>query len=402
MYRQVQFNFRITYFLPLILFWVVLFFQQKSPVFVWLAGITAILAVPGSAFYPLVIVFYSIAIFTIVLLLSDRSVIRAFFRFSWPSLIAFTSLLVILVVFLYYFGTFSKGVDILRGGRGPGLYVPISDFFATWRSWNPITLAVSFLFGVISIDISNWYEYIFYIGLLPLAGVIASILYQRSGLWYAILAAAVFLYAISLKGYFTFAGYFLPYVDITRYIAILGTIPFRTFLILIAGFGLDKALSSTQWKRIGIILLCFAFTVDILGAVGKTINGNTGYQEVLYSAKNYTLDFKIFWVRVAAYLGFILLVFLIIHSRKTIFIGRFSAAALLRIGMVVITVVDLGLYRYNLETKVQSFHQKPHEVIGSLPGLQQFSYQGVRFIHPPEGRVSQAVQAASLYQAVNP
>ena len=404
LYRQAQFNFRITYLLPLTLFWIVLFFQRKSTVFLWLSGITVLFSVPGSAFYPLIIAFYSIAIFSLVLILSDLKAVRALFTFSRRSLIAFASLLVLSLVFLIYFSTFSKGVDIIREGRGANLFVPISDFLTHWKSWNPLALAVSFLYGVIPLDVTEGYEYIFYIGLVPLAGVIGAVLYQRRRLWYAVLAAAVFLYAISLRGYFSFAAYFLPYIDITRYIAILGMVPCRTFLILAAGFGLDADLSSAQWKKIGLSLLGFALAVDIFGAMTSpgTTASQTGYLEILANPGEYTLDFKIFLIRVAGYLSLIVLAALICGRNKNFSIGRFSAPTLFALGLLALTVLDLGLYRYNYEKKIRTYLHISGEQTLSLPALQRLDYQDKRLMAPQDNKLLQAIEFASIFQAVNP
>ncbi len=403
LYRQAQFNFRITYLLPLILFWMVLFFKRKSPVFLWLAGITTVFSVPGSAFYPLIVEFYGIAIFSLVLFLFDFKAARAIFQFSWQSVVAFASLLVITLVFLYYFRSFNQGVEILRSGRGSNLYVPISDFLTNWKPWNPLVLAGSFLYGVISFDATNRYEYIFYIGLLPLAGVIGAVLYQKRSHWYAVLAAMLFLYAFSLRGYITFAAYFLPYIDITRYAAIIGVIPFRVFLILAAGFGLDLDLTSAQWKKIGFTLLGIAVAVDIFGTIttsDKAIS-QTGYLEVISNGGNYTFDFKIFLVRLAGYLSLMALAALIHRWNKNFTIGRLALPNLITLGLIFLTIIDLGLFRYNYETKLEQFLQISSGQVQSLPSLQPFAYQDERLKEPQDGRLSKAIGSTSIFQPSN-
>ncbi len=404
LYRQAQFNFRITYLLPLILFWIVLFFNRKSFVFLWLAGITTVFSVPGSAFYPLVIEFYSIAIFSLVLFLSDFKTGWNAFKFSWRSVIAFSCLLVISLVFLFYFRSFSNGVSIVRDGRTASLFVPVSDFLTHWKSWNPLALAVSFFYGVIPLDVTDGYEFIFYIGLLPLAGVIGAILYQRNKLWYAVLAAAVFLYAVSLRGYLTFAAYFLPYIDITRYIAILGTIPGRTYLILAAGLGLDAELSPDRWKKIGFVLLGFAIAIDILGAMTApgNVNSNVGYLEILSNPESYTLDFKIFLIRVAGYLFIILAAILFSRFNSFIHFGRISKPVLVNAGLLVITVIDLGLYRFNYEKKIQAYLHISQPQILALPSLQPIGYQEMRLVDPLDSKIREALNNISIFQAVNP
>ena len=400
-YIQVALNFRMVYLLPLVLFWIVLFFQGKSAAHLWLAAITIVFSVPGSAFYPLIIEFYSIALFSAVLFIYDLKAASAIFRPSRASLAGLTGLVLILLVFLYYFGTFRSGVDVMRAGRSADFKVPIAEYLTEGKSWNPLDLAASFLYGVISPGITDLYEYSFYIGLLPLAGVVAAVLYQRKGLWYATLAAGVFLYAFSLRGYVAFATYFLPFADVTRYIAVLGMIPFRTFLILAAGIGLDMSLSSAQWKRVGIVLLGIALVAEIGGAISTS----TGYGEILGHPSGYSTDVRMFLLRVGS-IVFLALLAVAIH--RLIFRGNrdrpidFPAPLIVSIGLLLLTVTDLALYHYNYEKKVHGYLTALREQALSLPSLQPLVYQGQRLMDPPDKKTLQAMNSAFALQSGNP
>ncbi len=109
---------------------------------------------------------------------------------------------------------------MMREGRGNNLNVPIAIYISTFKSINPLALLGSLLYGVIPYDLSNAYEYIFYIGLPVLVGVIAAALYQRKTVWFAPWQQENSV-CDSLTSYFTLAAYFLPFIELTRYLSIL-------------------------------------------------------------------------------------------------------------------------------------------------------------------------------------
>lgn len=402
-YRQIALSFRLVYLLPFILFWIVLYFRRKSPIFLWLAAITLIFSVPGSSFYPLVIVFYSIAIFSLILLFSNIKTGIVLFNFSWRNLATFGSLLIISLVFLYYFKTFGDGIGLMREGRSGSLIVPIDIFISNFKAFNPLAMAGSFLYGVIPYDFSNAYEYIFYIGLPLIVGVIAAVLYQRKTYWFATLAAGVFLYAISLRGYFSLAAYFLPYVDITRYISVLGMVPFRTFLILVGGLGLDMDLSLAQWKKIGFTLLAFFLALDIFGLATSPHNpdSETGYIEILMNPASYSMDFKFFLIRIAGYLLLILLVVFASHLNGKFSNKKYPIQKLINVGLLIFIVVDLGLYRYNYEQKIQIFLDRSREQVQFLPALQPMVFQEKRLVEPEDERTIKSEKSTTLLQSID-
>jgi hypothetical protein len=401
LYRQVYLNFHIIYLFPLMLFWIVQFFQQKKAVYLWLAGITILISIPGSGFYPLTIVFYSIAIFSLIFFFFDITSIKAIFKWSRSTYVAFGILILTALVFAFYFSTFSKGVGIIRDGRNANFVVPINVFLSNFRKFDPLVLLGSYLYGVIPYNFSNAYEYTFYIGLPAIVGVIAACLYQRKTIWWAIMSASLFLFAFSLGGFFSFAAYFLPYIDITRYISVLGSIPFRTLLIIIGGLGIDQDLSITQWRKVGFTFLGLYFFLDVIGLITSPLNpdSETGYVEMFMNPTLYTTDFKYFVIRIGGYFLLFLLIFFLDKWNKSLSSERFHLVPIANIGLLLFLVVDLGLFRINYENKIQVYLHRQKEQVQYLPLARPLIYQSQRSIDPVDDEEIQAYNATTVFQS---
>ncbi len=139
-------------------------------------------------------------------------------------------------------------------------------------------------------------------------------------------------------------------------------------------FGLDMALSEAQWTKIGILFLSSFLLLDVFGLATSPLEpvSEVGYMEVIMNPTNYTMDFKFFLIRIAGYLLFILLVIL---ANKYLINTRLSATVLSNIGLVVFIAIDLGLFRYNYETKTQIYLHRSREQVQYLPSLQPLEYQ---------------------------
>jgi hypothetical protein len=400
-YQQALLNFRLTYLLPLVLACIVAFFKRKSSLYLWLAGITLVLSVPGTAVYPVIIEFYGVAIFALVMVISDPEARKSVFSFSRWNLLTFCILIVTLLLFLYYFRTWNLGVEVTRAGRNADLTVPASTFLSL-EARGPLALAASYMFGIVSYHITDAFEYVFYVGLLTLGGVIAAVLYERSAAFFAFLAAGAFLLAVSFGGYAALAAYELPFVSLSRYVTVLGAVPFRVFLIIGAGFGLDRDLGVSEWKRIGLWLLGMGLLIDVVGvtsASGAAQSAN-GYGEVLTAPQAYGLDFGIFVIRIAGYV-LVALVLAWIGARKTT--GGISSArqgAPPSLALLALLIFDLGLFRYNYEVKIQAYMASFMAQAQTLPTLQPLKYQDERLAMPSDPGMQQADVSTAAFQSI--
>lgn len=395
-YRQLQFNFRLVYLLPLALFWIVLFFQRQRPEYLWIAGITFLFSVPGSAIYPLIIEFYALAIFFAILLLYNVGKIFILLKFSWRNLVSFLCMLLLAGLFLVYLKNVNQGIDFFRSGRSSDLSVPLLSYLTTWKYWTPLELMLSFVTGVVSKRISNIYEYVFYFGLLPFLGVVIACLYRRKPAFSATLGAGAFLYLFSLRGFFSAAVYYLPLVDLTRYIAILGTIPFRTFLILAAGFGLDLDLTLAQLKKTGVVFISLIFIFEIVALLAP----HDGYYDILSQANLYSRDFKILLIRLGGYLGLLGVFWILQQPKQPRLPFALSWNRLFQIGVVLVIILDLALFRYNFEYKLNKEQVGMPRMTPAEGRITPLEYQDQRLKAPADGSTQELIQTITQLQAV--
>lgn len=379
-YRQIQFNFRMIYLLPFILYWIVRFFQDRNPAFFWLAGIFAFLAVPGSATYPLIISYYAVGLFFLVLLMSDFAALKALIKFSWQHLSAFAGFLLLAFLMLYYISSFGSGIEVVREGRGANLAVPISTFLTYWNVWNPLVMLGSWLYGFIEAKTTNELEYLFYFGLIPIFGFIASILYQKkSKYWMALFVSMVFLFAISQRGFIAYVVYYLPGVNLTRYIAILGIIPFRVFFLLLCGLGLDLDLNNRQIKKIIIIMASLFLLLDVWGLMTtQGIIEKNDYLRIFQNAGSLIVDARLFILRISGFIvSLIILIFLWRKPDEKINLFKIQVDKSIVINLIIILMMlgDIGIFRANFERKYSKYYLDKDIVLETLPDATPMKYK---------------------------
>jgi len=399
-YRQIIFSFRMVYLLPLILYWIVIFFNSKSIKYLLLAGLTMLCLVPGSSFYSIVVTLYSAGIFAVALFIQKKPPVKPLLKFSKINIFLVGILLLVSLLFFYYFLTFNDGVIVSRRGREANLVVETASYLHNWEKWNPLDTFVAYVFGFVTDYISNGFEYILYIGLLPLLGIAISLWYQRTPTYLAFLAAAIFLLLFSLRGIFTLMAFYLPVINMTRYVTILGMIPLRLFLILLGGFGLDMELTGPQWKKVLLFIAGFMVVAEIVVALVSPAAA-TGYLEIFENPDKYNLDIKLIFARVLLAIVLILGVYLITELRKPKSKSPLKTDHLSSIAMVFFMLIDCGLLRFNFEQKVTSYFTPLERKNLILPTTSPLTYQEQRLQEPLDENTENIYDSVIPYQANN-
>ncbi len=398
-YKQVQINFRLVYLLPWILYWIARYFNSEHAEFLWLAGLTTLFSIPGSAIYPLILEFYAIGIFFIVMLAGDFRKIRGIFKISKASLAWLAVLLVASAASLYYFRYFNDWVAVFREGRSADLSVPLSDFLAFGEWWGPLEIAVSFLYGIITATNTSWYEYVFYIGLLPLAAVVGALLYQRRLAWLATLASMIFLLWAALRGPFSSPLYYLPFVNLIRYTAVIALVPFRVFLILAAGFGFDLDWKPMRMKNVALILVGAAVLVEVLSLVALSLEP---LGDIVDKSFNYVIYFRLALVRILLYALAFLGISLSRQFPGVPNLKLFKQPDLARILLIAALFVDLALYRGVYE-RINIQHQVSFpDQTNSEFTAQALEYQPQRLWEAEKALAAQQFKDAIALSSVNP
>jgi hypothetical protein len=398
-YKQVQINFRLVYLLPWILYWIVRYFNSEKAQFLWIAGLTTLLSIPGSAIYPLILEFYAIGIFFIVMLAGDYRKIRGVFKLSRASLIWLAALILASAVSLYYFRYFNDWVAVFREGRSADLSVTLSDYLGFGEWWGPLEIAASFLYGIITATNTSWYEYVFYIGLLPLAAAVGALLYQRRLAWLSTLVSMIFLFWAAMRGPFSSPLYYLPFVNLIRYTAVIAMVPFRVFLILAAGFGFDLDWKPMRMKNVALLLVGAAVLVEVLSLVALSLDP---LGDIVSKSFNYIIYYRLALIRGIVYALAFLGISLSRQFPGIPNLKPFKQPDLARIILITALFIDLVLYRtvyekINLQHQVSFPDQANGEFIAKSP-----EYQPQRLREPEKIAVEQRYMDAIGMSSVNP
>src|SRR5258708_35519701 len=131
-YSQVWWNFRIYYLLPLVLYFVLLFFIRSRARYLWLAGIVSVVWLIGNLPYFVVIWGLSLLVFTVALSIRHWKSWRSFVSMSRVDWIALGTFLVVATVFVAFAWYAVHDIEILQANRDPTTQATSLDTFLTY------------------------------------------------------------------------------------------------------------------------------------------------------------------------------------------------------------------------------------------------------------------------------
>jgi hypothetical protein len=156
-------------------------------------------------------------------------------------------------------------------------------------------------------------------------------------------------------------------------------------------------LSLSQWKKVGISLIFFVLAIDLLGNFGSS---NLDYPVILANPQDYSIDIKLFIIRFAAYLLFVLFFWFLDIWKKKKASDQPGFSVLVNLGLIIVTIIDLGLYRYNFESKIQTYF-KDFPQQSNIPSLvEPLVYQNQRQLRIIDENILAKENLASTFQPV--
>jgi len=262
--RQIFFNFHLGYMFLLMIYFLLLFFEQKDNKYLWATGIVLLAAVMGISSYNLVLWVFVLFVFFTVLFLYDRGIWRSLLRWSWPNI----GLLLILILWGFCFLYSLKDMlghaqlihRIMEGKNSLG-------FFLTWggEPFHFHGLIGTFLFAQ---------RPEFYAGIFCFIFFLWALLFVREKRFYAFLSALTALLCISVGGVLACFIYFFPGMAYFRHIGYAGIL-LKLLLLICAGFGLESFLETRVKRQVGFLLLIafiLAFLADLSGISWKELS----------------------------------------------------------------------------------------------------------------------------------
>ncbi len=235
---EIYFNFRIYYLLPLVFYFLILFFKNKEPHYFWIAASATTVSLFGNIPYFLFFYMLILLIFFGVFGFRYASSWMTLFQWSKKNLLFLILFVLVTVPYLYLASHMLSYVISYSFGRDPVSQVNSLKVFMKYG----LAGRADFLRTFFPMD--GNLELTFYIGFLPFLFLLYGFYKVRSHEFFVFAVMAVFLFMFCLEStsFVARAVYYLfAPIRIFRYAGkLVGVL--RFFLLICAGFGLDAFL----------------------------------------------------------------------------------------------------------------------------------------------------------------
>ncbi|MDP3919618.1 MAG: hypothetical protein Q8R76_02280 [Candidatus Omnitrophota bacterium] len=256
--KQSNYELRLVYLVPFVLYFMYRFFENEGPHFLWLAGTTYVLAQPGTPPYMMIAQFLALLPIFVSLSVKNRRAFLSLRILSTQNVLSFIlfalSLIVYFTVVLHMLDGFAS---IMPHRDLESRMVPLESFLAKGPTVWYFPL-LQFLYAPSQDTYGSAY-----MGIFPLVFVIYALLRMKNIFSKALLMSAVLMLTLAM-GRTTFVAtvlyHLFPPVAYLGDLTTLGAI-IRVLLMLLAGFGLDWYLDDLKSKK----------SHNFFGSASKTI-----------------------------------------------------------------------------------------------------------------------------------
>ncbi len=261
-------NFTIFYLLPLVLYWLLEFFETARPGYLWAAGIVEALSLLGTLSY--IAPLHLLILVAFVLAYACRDSSRALLLVRWRNFVHPLFFVFAVLLALQDCLVFGMDAEIIAPGRDPLTgNVRFDEFLYFYRQPLAGMLTALTLGHLTNGDMTN------YVGFLPLLTLGYGLMRRRDPAFLALLAVAFVLLWFALGGYFSRACYYgFPLMNKFRQISYAFNV-LKVFVLLLGGLGFD------QWLR----------DVRGLSGAGPTVLGKWGWLAIAALLCAFAADF---------------------------------------------------------------------------------------------------------------
>jgi len=297
-YWHIYLNLRLIYVLPIILYWIVLFFSKQRPYYLWLGGITLVIGGLGSSYF-LIFTVFIVTLFSLILFFRTLSIWKALFEKSYSNLLCFLLFIAVAGSFVYGYKTSLDTLSVIKEERSASGVVSLDTFLHFHGNAQMMPVLTALLSGNTRPGLEQDYENNLYIGLLPIFFFLWGVAKEKRLEFWAIVGVTIILIGLSFGGLIGILVYVLfPFMKYTRYTRwVYGYV--KVFLVLGAGYGVEHfwiATEKRQRLRVTFILLSLLLLLFDAVLAANKIN-------ILENWNKPWLN--VFFVRGGVYLSFI-------------------------------------------------------------------------------------------------
>lgn len=311
-YAQQWWDLRIYYLLPLVLHFLLRFFEERRASLLWLAGLIGVAWSIGNLPYLVPLWLLTLAAIATVAVREPLPLLRSLAvrsREDALGLVAFGVAAAVLIAFLA--GALDNVVlDAPSRNRVTGA-VEAETFRSFGGQGNLVIVLNALLFGwPVHLPWGSWADNSAYLGLLPLLGLGIACVRERSRVFLALLGAALLLAWLSFGGAFTRVAYYLPGLAYFRHVGLVFGVV-KVLLLLAAGFGLERLWKQPSLRLRNPVLIAMAvvLAIEVLWAL-PSLPGTTPHDWIVVWGTHffvrlflYCATAAVLWGRPAATVG---------------------------------------------------------------------------------------------------
>jgi hypothetical protein len=249
------FSLQWIYLLPLLVFFLISFFDTRRPHYLWLMGICAVFWAQGGGYAPAIWLF-TCCMVAIPLSVDQPRAWRAILSRSRANLLLLATFVLLAVCFASVAASSMRGLTLLKNRRDRNTgTVALSDFLQAGGTPKPDEIVRNLLTGKNSTD--NWDNNL-YMGLLPLFCLVWALCKVRAVRFVSIAWSAGALVWLAFGGVFARVAFHFPLMGYVRWLAWMYPTA-KLLAIVAAGFGFARLWSEPRRLRqalgVGLLLV---------------------------------------------------------------------------------------------------------------------------------------------------
>ncbi len=267
-YSNINVGFRFYYLFPLTAYFLVSFYKERRPEFIWMAGLAALFWwVQGSVLYHVMGGVFSFFIFLVFLFASSKNLWKVLFSPTAKNGIYFFVFVSLTGFLAFYYKQSLNNVAFYAPGRETESGVTTLSSFLIYggvADWEKLFKGFFFASPPF-IKFGTHLDLAIYSGVMPVVFFIWAILRVRQKLFLAFLVTAIALAWLSFGGNFAKLCYYFPGMAYYRHLGFMTGLV-KVIVLICAGFGLDEFWRSSlaRRKQIAAASLWFFFFMIIL------------------------------------------------------------------------------------------------------------------------------------------
>jgi hypothetical protein len=261
-HSAINFNFRLYAMFPLVVYYLLMFFERRRDGALWLAGIFCLVGGMGVTIYFFGLWAFVYTLLAVALLMRHKDRFKAIFQLSTKNVLLCLAFVTLVALSLLYIKSSIHSLTLISKERDPSGVNALSTFLNYGELPGFGSIFRALIFPDAYVDVGVPYDNTLYMGLVPVFFLFWSFFHVRAFNYFVFLGLAVVLVWLSFGGVFAALAYRFPALGYYRHIGHVYSLV-KILLLLCAGYGLDhflavplrKKITGTAWAFVMILVI---------------------------------------------------------------------------------------------------------------------------------------------------